>query len=172
MRTLFNIVGEFQQLYDLSTAVNIESDPEQAQLFADTLEALSGELEVKAEGYVYVINQLEMEAERCKQLEFEWEMKKKVRENSVKRLKQALLGAMQTLGKDELPAGDYKLKVVGNGGKRPLVIDDTTKVPDSLTKITVEPDKDRIRAFLESLDENDVCEFAHLEERGKHVAIR
>ena len=169
MGSLFNIVGDFQKLYQMGSEIEYETDPELSQVFADTLEALKGELEVKAAGYIQVIQQLEMEAERCKQLEYEWQMKKSHRENSIKRMKQALLDAMQETNHTELDTGDYKLKVVANGGKQPLVIDNPDKIPDSLTKVTIEPDKDRIREYLA---EHEKCDFAHLAERGKHIAIK
>ena len=55
--TLFDIVGEYQQLYELAT-----SEEEQAeQVFIDTLESIKGELDIKSAGYVAVINRLEAE---------------------------------------------------------------------------------------------------------------
>jgi hypothetical protein len=41
-------------------------------------------------------------------------------------------------------------------------------VPDNMTKVTIEPDTDKIRAFLK---ENE-CEWAHLEERGRHIEVK
>ena len=61
--TLFNIVGEFEVLYELATDESVDG-----QTFADTLDALTGELEVKGAGYVAVINQLEMEAQKAKEI--------------------------------------------------------------------------------------------------------
>ena len=41
-------------------------------------------------------------------------------------------------------------------------------VPENMTKVIVEPDTDRIREFLK----DNECEWAHLEERGKHIVIK
>ena len=69
-----------------------------------------------------------------------------------------------------LDAGLFKLKIAGNGGKRPLKI--TGIVPDEFIKMMPTNDTDRIRDFLESLDENDSCEWATLEPRGTHLTIK
>lgn len=164
MATLYELTGEFLQLYEIATE---EGDD---QAFLDTLEGLMGELEVKARGYVGVIKQLEMEASNCAdQVEF-WQAKQKARENACKRLKDAMRDAMIQIGQDEVKAGEYSIKLQNNGGKQPLIIDGD--VPDSLTKVTIEPDKDRIRAYLEALAPGDTCDFAHLKPRGKHIKIK
>ena len=53
MSTLFEITNEFQELYSMLT------DPDaDVECINDTLDALTGELEVKSAGYVAVIHQL------------------------------------------------------------------------------------------------------------------
>ena len=162
MNSLFDITGEFLALYGMV-------DDEDDQAFLDTLESLTGELATKAEGYVNVINQLEMESKRAKEVADSFEAKAKVRENAVKRMKEALLVALDVAGKTELPAGDFTIKVQKNGGLEPIVIDGN--VPDNMTKVIVEPDKKKIRDYLKTLDGNK-CEWAHLEERGRHIKIK
>lgn len=161
MSSLFDIVGEFKQLYEIMTDDEVDE-----QLINDSLESLTGELEQKSAGYVAVINQMQMEAEACKkQAEF-FTYKQKVRENSIKRLKQALCNAMLVTDNTEIQAGQYKLKVQNNGGAQPLVI--TGDVPDNMTKITIAPDNSKIREYLSEHE----CEWAHLEPRGKHLVIK
>lgn len=161
MSTLYNIIGEFELLYQLAT----EEDDEQA--FLDTLESLKGDLEVKAGGYVSVINQLAMEAAECDKVMKAFREKKEKRENSIKRMKEALMTAMDVAGVDSLPAGDYTLKIAKNGGLQPLKIDG--EVPDSFKKIIYEDDKDKIR---QALNDGEELSFAHLEERGRHLNIK
>lgn len=165
MSTLFEITAEFNELYALATAEEVDD-----QVFNDTLEALTGELEVKGSGYVAVINQLDMEQKKAKELADAFKRKADIRANAIGRMKDALKVAMIQIGTDKIEAGDYTIKLQKNGGKQPLVIDGD--VPESMCKVILEPDKERIRAFLESLDENDACEWAHLEERGQHVVIK
>ena len=161
MGTLFDITEDFRSLYELAT------DPEcDEQVFQDTLEGLMGELEVKSCGYTQVIKQLDMEAKQAKEVSQMFADKAKVRENHIKRMKEALKMAMETAGTDQIAAGAFTIKLQKNGGLQPLKI--TGEVPDNMTKVIVEPDTNRIREFLK----DNECEWAHLEERGKHIVIK
>ena len=161
MSSLYDLKGEFKALYEM--ALNDE-DP---QAFLDTLEGLKGELEVKAGGYVHVIKQLMMEADECDKVIDAFTAKKSARLNNIKRMKEALLNAMDAAGIDKLTAGEYTLKIANNGGVQPLKIDGD--VPDSFTKVIVEPDNKKIR---DALMNGEALEFAHLEERGRHLNIK
>lgn len=161
MGTLFDITAEFQQLYEMAT------DPEcDEEVFAGTLEALTGELEIKASGYTNVIKQLEMEAKQADEIAKSFQDKKKVRENHIKRMKEALKGAMETIGVDKIEADPFTIKLQKNGGLQPLKI--TGDVPPEMMRVVYEPDNDRIREFLA---ENE-AEWGHLEERGTHIVIK
>ena len=166
-RALFDIVGDYQLLYDIAT--DITGDPEQEQTFADTLEALKGELEVKAEDYIHVIKQLEMEQERAEQLEYEWHLKNIKRKDSIQRMKSALVDAMKQTGHEQLDAGDYTLKVVKNGGQAPIIYDDESAIPQSLMRIKYEKDSTLIREYLA---EHPDTSWAHIGERGVHLGIK
>ena len=161
MSSLYELTGEFQALYELAT------NEEELQIFLDTLEGLKGELEVKAAGYVHVINQLMMEANECDRVVEAFEAKKQTRVNNVKRMKEALINAMDAAGIDTLKAGEYTLKIAKNGGLQPLKIDG--EVPDNFKKIIYEDDKDMIR---KALNDGEALEFAHLEPRGRHLNIK
>ena len=161
MSSLYELTGEFQALYEM--AINDE-DP---QAFIDTLEGLKGELEAKSADYVKIINLLMMEANECDKVVAIFEVKKQTRVNNVKRMKEALINAMDAAGIDSLKAGEYDLKIVKNGGLQPLKIDGD--VPDNFTKIVVEPDNKKIR---DALLEGQELEFAHLEPRGRHLNIK
>ena len=160
--TLFGITAEFEQLYDLATDECMDQE-----LFNDTLDGLIGELEVKAGGYCNVIKQLEMEADRSKNMAMVWQEKQRVRENAIKRMKEALRDAMIRTGQKEIDAGDYVIKLQKNGGRVPMCIDG--EVPQNMTKMVIEPDKDKIRRWLE---EGNTCDWAYLEERGQHIVIK
>ena len=162
MSTLFELNNEFQMLYELAT----EEDDEQA--FLDTVESLMGELEVKAAGYVNVINQLEMEAAKADLMVKQFKAKMDVRKNHIKRMKEALLSTMDSIGLIELPAGNYTIKIKKNGGMQPLDIPDPAAVPDNMTKITVEPDTAKIREYLKDHE----VDWAQLLERGRHITIK
>lgn len=161
MSTLFEIVDEFQELYELATDPEVDPD-----VFADTLEALTGELEVKSKGYVSVIKQLEMEMTQANIVAEQFKAKAKVRENHIKQMKETLKTAMTSIGMDSIQAGDWTIKIKKNGGVQPLVI--TGDVPDNMMKVIVEPDNTKIREYLKGNE----CEWAHLEPRGTHVEIK
>lgn len=162
MGTLFQIAGEFEKLYSLATQEQLDED-----LFNGTLEALTGELEVKGAGYVAVINQLDMEAKKAKELADAFKLKADARVNAISRMKDALKVAMTKIGTDKIDTGDFTIKLQKNGGKQPMLI--TDDVPNDYLKVIYEPDKDKIRKALEDGSE---LSFAHLEERGKHVVIK
>ena len=164
MGTLFDITGEFEALYAMASDEESLLDE---QTFNDTLEALTGELEVKGAGYVAVINQLDMEAKKAKELADEFKRKADVRISSIGRMKDALKVAMNRIGTDKIEAGDYTIKLQKNGGKQPMIVDG--EVPNDYLKVIYEQDKDKIRKALEDGEE---LSFAHLEERGKHIVIK
>lgn len=160
MSTLFEITNEFRALYEMAT--------EDDEAFADTLESLEYDLVEKSGGYVAVIQQLEMEQAKAEELSKMFRDKAAVRKNNIKRMKDALMKAMDATNKTEIDTGTFVLKIKKNGGLQPLVIDDPTAVPDGMTKITIEPDKDKIRKFVKE----NKCDWAHLEERGRHLEIK
>ena len=161
MGTLFEIVNEFQELYELATDPEVDSE-----VWEMTLEGLTGELEAKSVGYINVIKQLEMEADQAKKMSQMFAEKQKVRENHIKQMKEALKYAMERIGTDKIDADPYTIKLQANGGLQPLVIDGD--VPQNMQKVVISPDNDKIRAFLKE----NTCEWAHLEERGKHIVIK
>ena len=160
-QTLFEIVDDYQNLYELAT--DPDTNPE---VFNDTLEAIKGALEVKSCGYVNVIKQLEMEAKQADEVSEMFKAKAEVRKNNIKRMKEMLKSALEATNQDSLTAGAYTIKLQKNGGVQPLVIDGD--VPQNMTKVIVEPDNAKIREYLK----DHSCEWAHLEERGKHIVIK
>lgn len=161
MGTLFDITEEFRALYEMG------ADPEcDEEAFQGTLESLMGEIEIKGCGYTQVIKQLEMEQKQAEEVSKMFADKANVRKNHIKRMKDALKMAMETIGTDQIMAGAFTIKLQKNGGLQPLKI--TGDVPQNMTKVIVEPDNDKIREFLK----DNECEWAHLEERGKHIVIK
>ena len=159
--TLFDIGEDLKDLYLM--AGDPDADPE---IIQDSIDSVMGMLEVKSCGYVNVIKQLEMEAKQAKEVAQMFADKAKVRENNIKRMKEALKTVMEQTDKDQIAAGAFTIKLQKNGGVQPLKI--TGDVPQNMTKVIVEPDTDRIREFLK----DNECEWAHLEERGKHIVIK
>lgn len=163
MATLFEITSEFERLYQLATDEEIDEES-----FLGTLEMLNADLELKAEGYSNVIQQLEMEATKAEELEKEFRRKKEIRQRHIKAMKDAIRDAMLLANVKELDAGKFTVKLKKNGGLEPLVIDKPEDVPANMQIIKYENDNKRIREYLK---EHKVP-WAHLEERGSHIEIK
>lgn len=170
--TIFDITGEYAAFMDLVT--NEEFTDEEA--IQATLDSLQYDLEKKAEGYALVINQLSADVTTCDGEIKRFMHKKELRENAIKRLKNAILFAMNTLGKTELKAGNYTFKISKNGGKVPLnwaegYKDDPTLLPERW-RIKTEvwkPDTEAIRAALE---EGEQIPGVELGQRGTRLSLK
>lgn len=159
MSTLYQITSEYLQLLDMAD--------EDDEAFLDTLESITGELEVKADGYGVVISEINAAIDK-----FDTEIKrltdrKEKMENHVKTMKDRLKEAMIAMEKDEIQTEHFKFKVQNNGGKLPLNI--LGEVPDSYKRIVYEDDNEKIRKDLEA---GKKLKFAELGIRGKHLRIK
>lgn len=163
MSALFDLVGEYKELYAMLTE---DADDEVIQ---DTLEGVAGEIEVKSEGYVAIINRLDMEIDACKKQRDMWVHNLKVRENAMNRLKTRLSEAMVQLGKDEIKAGANTIKLTNNGGQLPIMY--TADVPKEYIKTTIVEEKDTEK-IRQALNEGKDLGFAKFGERGKHIRIK
>ena len=163
MSTLFEITSEFERLYQLATDEEIDEET-----FQGTLEMLNADLELKAEGYSNVIQQLEMEAAKAEELEKEFKRKKEIRQRHIKAMKDAIRDAMLLANVKELDAGKFTIKLKKNGGLEPLIIDKPEEVPDNMKVIKYENDTKRIREYLA----DHPADWARTEPRGSHIEIK
>lgn len=160
--TLYDLTGEYMKL--LTMMEDPDVDPEVLQ---DTLEAVGGEIEDKAEGYVCVAKELEAEADK-----FDKEIERLIKNrdslrNNAKRVKATLLSAMDLIDKPKLTTEHFRVSIARNGGLQPMKI--TGDVPEEYLIYKPEPDNKKIR---EALDNGLALDFAHLEERGRYLNIR
>lgn len=165
--SLFDLVGEFKRLYELGC----DEDSEEA--FLDTQSMIMECIEDKADGYCAVINHFDYGCQMIKAEEERLKRKREVIENNIKRMKEALMQALeameeQGIEKPEIKTALHTIKLAGNGGKQPMTVTEE-KVPDSYKKIILETDKEKIRAELEAGKKLD---FAELEPRGRHLTIK
>ena len=165
METLYSLTQDYKNLLDLAGS----ADPEEIETFNDTLEAVLGQIEVKADGYAVVMSEIEGRANIVAK---EINRLKAIEDRLVathKRMKDRLKSAMEEIGTKEIKTDLHRFKIVGNGGKLPLSIDEGCVPEEYIKKVVVEsPDKDKIRAALES---GEVLPFASLGERGTHLKI-
>ena len=164
MNEIFNLVGEYKEVYDMLT------DPEMDEETVNgTLEAIMGEIEVKAAGLIPIFDRLDMEIDACKKHKEEWAQAEKVRKNRRDRLWNMVKDAIVALGKDDLEAGDVTLHIQNAGGQLPLIVDDNATVPERFTKLTIENDNTLIR---KALDNGEKLDFARFGERSKVMKMK
>lgn len=166
MSKMYELVGQYKALMDMAQDTDVDE-----QVILDTIEGIEGEIEVKADNYVKVIKQIEADEKAYMDEADRLANKAAVMRARSKRLKEILFMAMKETGIESIDANFCKIKVVNNGGKRPLIIDGN--VPDRFVKLVKQNDNDAIREYIQELEGKGLaCTWAHLEERGQHLSIR
>lgn len=158
----------YQLTNNYETVLNMLYDEDaDEQMILDTLEAIEGEIEDKADNYAKIIKELEAKQNARKEEAKRLTESAKVFENRVKVLKSNLFNSMKATGKTKFATDLFNFNIVKNGGKQVLTIDG--EVPEEYTKTIIENDTDKIR---QALDEGKKLAFAHLEPRGESLRIK
>lgn len=162
-------------MYELTTdwaaVLAMAQDPDvDPQAIADTLEAIGGEIEDKAENTAIVMKELEAEAAKLKAEEQRLKDRRTKVENNIKDIKQRLFDAMKMTGKVKFKTELFSFSIAKNGGKIPVIVDvDCSELPDDLVTIVEKPNLDAIAAYLEKHPES---KYGHFGERGEHLNIK
>ena len=158
MANLYEITQDYLQI--LSMMEDPELDP---QTLADTMEAVEGELEIKAENYAKVMKNLEADVAGIKAEIDRLSERKKTIENNIKNMKSALQMAMETTGKTKFKTELFSFGIRKNA---PSVIMDEPyieNVPERFLKYS-EPTINRT-AIKEAIQSGENLEgLAHLEQ--------
>ena len=153
--TLYELTDEYRQLLEMA-----EDENEDPQVIADTLEAIEGEIEYKADGYARVMRQLEYDAAALKAEEKRLANRRKTIEGNVARLKANLFDAMRETGKRKFKTDLFSFGIQKNP---PSVAFDGGDIPDRYL-LPQPPQLDR-RLMLEDLKRGvDLKGIAHLEQ--------
>lgn len=152
MATLYELTGQFRELLELIEQGEIDAD-----LLADTLEGLEGEIEIKADGYAKVIRELEGQASMLKGEIDRLSDRKSSIENNIKAMKESLEMAMRSTGKVKFKTDLFSFNIQKNPAR--LVI--TGDVPSDYL-IPQEPKVDN-KTIKDLLKEKELP-FAHLEQ--------
>ena len=118
MASLYELTNEFLQLQQMLE--DPEIDP---QILEDTMEAVEGELEFKADGYARIIRNMEGTITAIKAEQERLSGKKSVLEASIKRLKENLQNSMIATGKLKFKTDLFSFTIQKNGGKAPVIMD-------------------------------------------------
>lgn len=165
METLYTLTGDYLNLMQLADS----TDPEDEQAFIDTLDGILGAIDIKADQYAAVMSEISGRKGIVKAEIDRLTAVMRALSNHEDRMKEALYGSMIATDRREIKTDLHTFKIVKNGGKLPLIIEDGADIPDKYCKVTIEPDKDKIRTALET---GNVLDFAHFGERGEHLSIK
>lgn len=158
----------YQLTNNYETVLNMLYDEDtDEQMILDTLEAIEGEIEDKANNYAKIIKELEAKQNARKEESKRLTESAKVFANRVKVLKSNLFNSMKATGKTKFATDLFSFNIAKNGGKQVLTID--SEVPEEYTKAVIENDTDKIRQALEN---GEKLTFAHLEPRGESLRIK
>lgn len=162
---LYELTEQYEILMDM--LCDEETDE---QIIKDTLEAIDGEIEDKADNYAKIIRQMQVYVETLKSEEERLYTRRKSLENRSQRLKEVLQANLEFIGKTKFKTALFSFTIAANGGKQPLTI--TENIEDIPGKYLIPqppiPNKEAIRQLLESKE----VEWARLEPRGKSLRIR
>lgn len=162
MRTLYELNENYSKVLDMLYDEEIDE-----QTVIDTLEAIEGEIECKADGYAKIIKELEAKIKGMQEEARRLNDSAAVLGRRAGRLKSSLSDSMKLMGKTGFTTDLFNFSIVKNGGKQRMTIDGD--VPEEYKKIITEPDAEKIRRILEN---GDNLAFAHLEPRGEHLRIK
>ena len=140
------------------------------KLVKDTLEAIDGEIEDKADGIAKMLRNNEAMADALKAEEKRLNTRRKALENADNFLKKYLQANLEFIGKTKFKTALFSYSIAKNGGLQPLTItDNLDEIPGKyLIPQPPVPNNDAIRKLLAEKE----VEWAKLEPRGKHLTIR
>ena len=90
------------------------------QVIFDTLEAIEGEIEYKADNYAKIILNLQASVKALKAEEERLYQRRKSTENHIQRLKNMLQANLEHIGKTKFKTDLFNFSISKNGGKQPL----------------------------------------------------
>lgn len=157
MSTLYELTTDYLNLLELAEDPDLDE-----QAFADTLEGIEGEIEIKAENYGKVIRTLEGDAAACDAEAKRLKTKKQVIDNNIKRMKQALQMAMEATGKRKFKTPLFSFNIQKNPAA--VVVDEQyiENIPERFL-IRKDPEINR-KAIKEAINNGeDLDGIAHLE---------
>lgn len=140
MATLYELTQQANILYEL-----LQNEEIDEQTFNDTLAAIG--VEEKAESYCKIIKQLQYDSEMFKGEIARLTERKRTVENSLERMKNALLNFMQASGQAKLKAGTYSVSI---SSTQAVNITDENLIPTDFISLTPKIEKAKIKEQLKA----------------------
>ena len=156
--TIYELTEEYKILLELAEDPEVDPDT-----LLDTMEALGGEIEAKADGYAKIIRQMENDVEGIKAEEGRLNHRRKTIENNIKRMKEALAGAMIATGKTKFKTELFSFGIQKNPAS--VVMDEQyiENIP-AIYLIEQDPKIDRAKIKEDLKAGKDLEGIAHLEQ--------
>lgn len=140
MATLFEMTQQANTLYEL-----LQNEEIDEQIFNDTLEAMG--TEEKIESYCKIIKQLQNDSEMFKSEIARLTERKRTADNSIERMKSALLAYMQASGQAKIKAGIF---AVATSNSQAVNITDENLIPADFVSLTPKIEKAKIKEQLKA----------------------
>lgn len=136
MSTMYELTADY--LTVLGMATDGETPPE---AIADTLEAIGGEIELKAESSAVIMQELNAEADKLDAEIKRLTARKEALETNADAIKERLYNAMKAVNKPKFKTTLFSFSI----GKNPvkLVIDDAEKIPKKYFNSAARKDRQR-----------------------------
>ena len=141
--TLFDLTGDWLRLYDMADDPDVEPD-----VLRDTMEAIEGEIEAKADGYAAVMAKLTGDMEAIMEQEKRLSARRKAIEGNIKRMKDALEETMLITGKTKFKTALWSFNIQNNPASLVIDTDDIDAIPSMYVKVTKSLDKSAIKEAI------------------------
>ena len=162
MASMYELTADY--LAVLAMATDGETPPD---AIADTLEAIGGESELKAENSAVIIQELKAEVDKLDAEIKRLTARKNALETNADEIKDRIYNAMKSTKKEKFKTTLFSFSIKKNPPK--LVIDDRTKIPKKY--LIPQPAKIDNAALKADLSEGKKCKYAHIEQ-GESLTIK
>lgn len=154
----------YELTQDFLTIQEMMEDPElDPQTLADTMEAVEGELEIKAESYAKIMKNLDGDVEALENEIRRLTSRKKAIEENIKRMKAALQGMMEVTGKTKFKTDLFSFGIQKNAPSVVIDAEDVYDIPEDYLKYKA-PEINKT-AIKEAIQMGENLEgIAHLEQ--------
>lgn len=154
----------YELTQDFLTIQEMMEDPElDPQTLADTMEAVEGELEIKAESYAKIMKNLDGDVEALENEIRRLTSRKKAIEENIKRMKVALQGMMEVTGKTKFKTDLFSFGIQKNAPSVVIDVEDVYDIPEDYLKYKA-PEINKT-AIKEAIQKGENLEgIAHLEQ--------
>lgn len=160
--TLYELTDDYRNLLEMAQNPDIDG-----QAIKDTLEAIQGDIEEKADGYAKVIKELSADTDKITAEIKRLTDRKNTIQNNIAYMKQSLTSAMTVTGNTKFRTDLFSFNIQKNPPA--LVVDDEKAIPQEYL-IPQEPKVNK-KAIIDFLKGGNDVPYAHIEQ-SEGVRIR